>query len=38
MDNDRKKEPSQADIKAEKEARHEHSLAHAIEKVRAIRA
>jgi len=35
---DRRKEPSAADIKAEKEARYEHSLAHAIEKARARRA
>ena len=30
MDDDRRKEPSAADIKAEKEARHEHSIANAI--------
>ena len=35
---DRRREPSAADIKAEKEARYEHSLAHSIEKARAIRA
>ena len=38
MDDDRRREPSAADIKAEKEARHEHSLEYGIEKARAIRA